>query len=903
MTQLLSKDHTILEKGNIEFRPFGVDPQGRKIRDVTGVKVEAYVAYLEESVMEKRGVEAGEQAVETLCHLLNERIPDPAYHVAPQFLRNVWNSYSYEFVSFLSEFCIILTHDPQFSFHAGKAKFISPLIQTLGKPFTMPQIYKMFPHFGQKFAKDSIEYRVGAITNNSAVLRMKFMDHIYKKFGPYRKRCAEQICQASKAALAAVPEHIHHLGYATIKDLQCIANGDEWCEWEFTWIPANHLPFGWSLGGILGGVAALLYLHIMHPSVTLIEALIIALAPPIVAWLGMSKQQDHDTKQREALIKEQLETLESRHEDLREAYLEQEQGTVDLRRKINQLTTLHRVGLLFSSTLDRETLIRKVLETLTLELPFERAMLSFYDASRGVAYDARITGVPKDMADYVRSQEVPITDPASIEGTVLIQGKPLFIENIQDSHIWNRLHGVNQAVALAIKVGGLIAIPLKIQNSIIGALVVDQSPGHTLSQDDLEVMVTFGSQIAIALDNTYAYHQIEELNTGLERRVQERTAELEAANKELQELDRLKSQFLAHVSHELRSPLTSIKGFAENMLEGVTGTISSKQGQYLRRIQANSGRLARMITDLLDRAKLEAGKMELSFHNVPILQLAEEVKEQLLPLALANGQHLSLTCPQQDLTVYADADRVNQILTNLIENAIKYTPEGGSITAQIDRPVLGDLVRISVIDTGNGIPAEAVPFIFTPFFRVKRQKEKAKGLGLGLSIVKQLVELQGGTITLESTEGMGTTVHFTLPLGQAQTPRPSVGIPGGKCILVVDDDPDIRQFLLDRLQGEGYQVKPARNGHDALGAIEDHVFAGVILDIGLPDISGLDVLHDLRILHPDLPVIMITATEAEERALTAIQHGANAYLLKPFDPGQFKYVTEQWFRRKETVPT
>ena len=260
MTSQLSKDHTILEKGSMEFRPFGVDEQGKKIRDVTGVKVHAYMTYLEEKVARLRGADAGKLAVETLCRFLNARIPDPAYHVTPQFLQNVWNSYSYEFVCFLMEFCIILSEDPQFPYHAGKAKFISPLIQTLGRPFTMPQIYKMFPHFGQKFAKNSIEFGVGAVTHNSAVLRMRYMDHIYDQFGPYRKRCAEQICQASKAALSAVPEDIHQLGYATLKDLQCIANGDEWCEWEFTWTPADHMPFSWSLWGILGGFGALGYL-------------------------------------------------------------------------------------------------------------------------------------------------------------------------------------------------------------------------------------------------------------------------------------------------------------------------------------------------------------------------------------------------------------------------------------------------------------------------------------------------------------------------------------------------------------------------------------------------------------------------------------------------------------------
>ena len=903
MTHLLTKEHTILEKGNMEFRPFGVDEHGRKIRDVTGVKVDAYTTFLSETVSRKRGPQAGQQIISQLCQLLNERIPDPAYHVTPTFLRNVWNSYSYEFVSFLSEFCIILSEDPQFQFHTGKVKFISPLIQTLGRPFTMPQIYKMFPHFWQKFAKDSIQFGVGTVTKTSAVLRMKYFDHIYEQFGPYRKRCAEQICQASKAALAAVPEHIHHLGYATIKDIQCIANGDEWCEWEFTWTPAEQVPFGWSLWGIMAGLGAFVYLQQMHPSVSFAEAFLIGLVPPTVSWFVMSRRQEKDTVRREALIQEQMETLEHRHEELREAYLEQEQVTVELHRKMDQLTTLHRAGLLFSSTLDRETLVQKVLDTLTSKLHFERALIAFYDQDRRMAYNIRIVGVPPATANHLRSIEIPITDPTSLEGTTLIQGKPVLIENLRESEFGSQLHQFNQQVELGTKVNTMLAVPLKVKDTVIGCLIVDRVHGHPLTSDHLDVMGTFASQVAIALDNTEAYHQIEILNVNLEERVRQRTAQLEVANEELKKLDRLKSQFLAHVSHELRSPLTSIKGFAENLLAGVTGTITEKQEHYLQRIQANSGRLTRMIANLLDRAKLEAGKMELACEHFPITQIAKDVIEQLKPLATAHAQQFSLESTHQNLMVYADIDKVHQVMTNLIENAIKYSPEGGSILVKIDLHGPHQ-VKISIIDTGEGIPPEALPSLFTPFFRVKRHPgTTVQGLGLGLSIVKQLVELQGGTLSAESEKGKGSTFTFTLPVGQAQQPRTQVDTPIGCRILVVDDDPDIQQFLIDRLHLEGYTAEPAINGYSALEILQRETFDGVILDIGLPDISGLEVLQDVRVNQPDLPIIIVTATEAEERARAAISLGANGYLLKPFNPIQFKHITDQCFVNKEKIQT
>ncbi|WP_447969541.1 ATP-binding protein [Nitrospira sp. M1] len=893
----LSKEHTILEKGTMEFRPFGVDEKGEKIRDVTGIKVSAYVTHLEELAAKNRGSEAGPHASSELCTLLNERIPDPTYHVSPSFLKNIWNSYSYEFVCFLTEFCLLISQDPQFQIHVGKTKYISPIIQTLGRPFSVSQIYKMFPHFGQKFARGSILFEVGTVTEGTAILRMKYTDHVYQQFGAYRKRCADQICEVSKTALSVVPEHVHQLGHATVKDLQCIANGDEWCEWEFRWTPPIQVPFGWALGGILVGVLAFGYLQWQHPTVTLAEALAIALFPPVITWFCTQRNQQVHSQQREALIVEQLETVETRHEELREAFLEQEHGTVELRRKVTQLTTLHRAGLLFSATLDRKTLIQNVLKTIVQELHYDRAMISFYDPVRKVNHDTHVLGLSEEAEHFARSHEIPISDPTTIEGQVALKGEPVLLENIHDHAVWERLHRLNQEMATISKATSLIAVPLKVNDKVMGSLMVDRIHGPSLTQDDLDVMTTVATQVAISLDNTEAYHQIEELNLGLEERVEERTAELQQANEELQELDRLKSQFLAHVSHELRSPLTSIKGFAENILGGVTGSISEKQERCLQRIQANSNRLARMISDLLDRARLEAGKMEIILSEVPIALLAKECIEELTPQAADKQQSLKLECQDDTLTVHADADKMSQILINLLVNAIKYTPCEGAIRVKLLR-LDATCARLSIEDTGEGIPETDLPDLFQPFFRVnRRHKTHVKGLGLGLSIVKQLVDLQHGTISVESEVGKGTTFHVDLPLEPSSEKGPSPDTKTAKRILVVDDDPDILELVVDRLEGEGYQVQPARTGKDALKAIQGNLYDGVILDIGLPDMNGVQVLQTIRQQYPYLPVVMVTASEAKDRAMVAMERGANAYILKPFDSAQFKFVTTQWFAK------
>lgn len=763
MTGFFPKSHTILEKGCMDYRPFGVDPQGHKIRDVSGATVRANVEYLEEAVAHAQGPEAGPLATETLSRLLNERIRDQAYHVTPAFLKNAWNSYSYEFTCFLGELCKVIVNDPQFPLRVGKEKFLSPMIQTLGRPFSVAQIYRMFPHFGEKFVKGSVLLGAGLVTDHSAVLRMKFTEHVYEQFGPYRKACAALACQSAKGGLAAVPERIHHLGPATVHDLACIAEGDEWCEWEFRWAGPAPRRRAWPITGVLVSAAGFAYLRVRHPAVSAVEALLIALFPGLAIWLARARRAlGQEVKDRERLIREQLTFVEAGHEELREAYLEQEQAAVDLKRTVRQLTLLHHTGLIASSTLDRETLLQVALRSIKYDLNYDRVMIAFYDPGRQVAYDARILRVPDEVAAFARSIEAPITGPPGIEAKLFLEGSPILLRDIRE--VWDRLHPVHRQLASLTRAKSLISVPLKVQDRIIGALTVDRLQDHALGQDDLDLMVTVASQLAIALEHAAAYRQIEELNVGLEAKVHERTAEIKAANEQLKQMDQLKSQFLAHVSHELRTPLTSIRGFAENMLKGIAGPLSEKQKQYLTRVVDNGERLGRMIGDLLDRSRIDAGKIELSLGEVILPGLAADVIEQLRPLALAKRQRLELQCRETDLSVCADADKVSQILTNLVDNAMKYTPEAGSITVLVglDRP---HFARVSVVDTGEGIPPQALPRLFDPFFRAShRQRSQVKGLGLGLSITKTLVELHGGQISVQSEEGRGTTVEFTLPL-------------------------------------------------------------------------------------------------------------------------------------------
>ncbi len=214
------------------------------------------------------------------------------------------------------------------------------------------------------------------------------------------------------------------------------------------------------------------------------------------------------------------------------------------------------------------------------------------------------------------------------------------------------------------------------------------------------------------------------------------------------------------------------------------------------------------------------------------------------------------------------------------------------------------MASVCVSDTGQGIPKEALPKLFDPFFRVSQQERaRTKGLGLGLAIVKELVELHGGAISVESEEGTGTRFRFTLPLA-GQDDQKKMPVPTSRMrILVVDDDPDIRDLLRDRLASEGYSIHTAKDGREAVEILLKGITDGVMLDIGIPELDGIEVLSRLRQNDQALPVIIMTAVEALDRALLAMERGAQAYLLKPFDATQLRAVVDRWFKPKVTDPS
>jgi signal transduction histidine kinase len=286
---------------------------------------------------------------------------------------------------------------------------------------------------------------------------------------------------------------------------------------------------------------------------------------------------------------------------------------------------------------------------------------------------------------------------------------------------------------------------------------------QSCSNEDLHLLLTIASHVAAAIDNAKAYSHLAELTQHLEQRIEARTHELSLANEQLQEHDRQRTKFLSVVSHELRTPMTAIRSFAENMLDGVTGLLNEQQTTYLTRIEHNVARLARIIKQLLDWSILE--KEPLCVEPVCIREITALAAGSLQTLAAEKKVAIEIEPIEPLPMVRGDRDKIEQILVNLINNAIKFTPSGGRITIGFSS-ANKDFVQTCVADTGCGIDPGQLSKIFNEFSKVPSSMPASQGAQLGLFITKTLVTRHHGRIWVDSTPGSGTRFYFTLPIAE-----------------------------------------------------------------------------------------------------------------------------------------
>ncbi|MBS0171790.1 MAG: GAF domain-containing protein [Nitrospira sp.] len=436
-----------------------------------------------------------------------------------------------------------------------------------------------------------------------------------------------------------------------------------------------------------------------------------------------------------------------------------------IRRHVTQLTTLNQSSAAITSTLDLDRLLSTVLQLLSENLGFVRMVLFLWDSERGIATVGQMLGMPPEAEEAARRLVIPVRQDGGFAAEILLHGKPVLVPNIET--VADRISPAVLPWLRRVGMSSFVAAPLRSQQRILGYVGADRG-ALPCTQEDLDLLVTIASHVAVAVDNARAYTELATVMEHLERRVQERTQELQTVNERLQDHDQRRSKFVSVASHELRTPMTSIKGFVENMLDGLTGQLSERQAHYLQRVKHNVDRLTRIINQLLDWSRLDVGRVDIKPEPLAVDPFVRDVVESFQTLAAEKSITLEVLPCAEALIVRADRDKLEQILWNLVGNAIKFTPHSGRVTVRCSRHD-EHMVHITVEDTGCGIAADELPIVFNEFSKVESAMPASQGAQLGLFITKSLVTLHGGHMWVESQLGRGTRFSFSLPVDRVPT--------------------------------------------------------------------------------------------------------------------------------------
>ncbi len=377
----------------------------------------------------------------------------------------------------------------------------------------------------------------------------------------------------------------------------------------------------------------------------------------------------------------------------------------------------------------------------------------------------------------------------------------------------------------------------------------------------------------------------------------EAAEKLTESNEQLARATRLKDEFLANMSHELRTPLNAILGMAEGVQDGVFGDINGLQRKALQTIERSGSHLLELINDILDVAKIEAGQMELDLAPTAVLNLCQSslvfIKQQALKKRIQLSVQISPSLPD----LFVDERRIRQVLINLLNNAVKFTPDNGQITLTANyAPDRKNYLYIAIEDTGIGISAANIDKLFQPFVQIDSALNRQyEGTGLGLALVKRIVELHGGTVTLTSELSIGSTFRIELPCSSSHQAlaceAPEMEIPtvnlfdisSSVRILLVEDNEANINTISGYLTAKGYEILLAKNGRDAIDLAKTHQPHLILMDIQMPEMDGIEATKQIR-SNPalmNIPIIALTGLAMAGDREKCLAAGANLYLTKP----------------------
>ncbi len=529
-------------------------------------------------------------------------------------------------------------------------------------------------------------------------------------------------------------------------------------------------------------------------------------------------------------------------------------GRAELARKVGELEALRMVGEAVSSSLDVDHVLSTIaMHAVELSGTDGGSIMEYNDRERRFAVRSVYRTSP-DVVDRLRGVRIDLD--STLVGRAAKERRPIAVPDLSSVELDPHLE-----ILFDDGWRSVVAVPMLREERIIGSLVVRRKATGDFTEEALDLLETFASQSALAL-----------LNAQLFTALQERSAQLEVAS-------RHKSEFLASMSHELRTPLNAVLGFSEVLLERMFGDINEKQDEYLRDIHNSGKHLLELLNEILDLSKVEAGQMELEFTSLDVPAALEYAASMLRERATAHSIDLRIELGRSVDAVEADELRFKQVVLNLVSNAVKFTPDGGTVVIWADE-VDTDL-HVLVKDTGVGVPVDDRERIFESFQQGGRGASREEGTGLGLTLSRRIVELLGGRMWLESEVGVGSTFGFSIPRRRGRSEIQRDGeTQTSASIVVIEDDRASADLLTAYLSGAALRVTTTRDGQSGLDAVRRDKPSAVLLDIVLPGLDGWAVLEELKSAADtrDIPVIVVSIVDERLRG-TAL--GAAAYLVKP----------------------